>query len=95
MYTVVRPFIDRFGYSGILELFLFVYLGSFLAISLIFYFLYFRPIMDPAAPGNPIKEAHRYALRFSLVVLFIYLVWSDRLWLLLGELQALLNGFLG
>lgn len=63
-----------------MDVFLFIYLGSFLIVSLIFYFVYYRSLSDPLPLKAPLKESHRYALRFSLVVLFIYLVWSDRLW---------------
>jgi len=80
MVTVVRPFIDRYGYTGVLNVFLLIYLGSFLAISFIFYFLYFRPMMDPLPVKTRIKETNRYALKFSLAILFIYLVWSGRFW---------------
>lgn len=78
--TIIRPFLDRYGFGGVIEMALLVYLGSFLLISVAYYFLYFRPYLDPV----PLRETHRHALRFSLVVLFVYLVWSDRIWGLLG-----------
>ncbi len=100
MFTVIRPFIERFGYMGVVDVFLFIYLFSFLSISLIFYFVYLRPIKDPAPLKLPIRETHYYALRFSLTILFVYLVWSDRLWplldggvKLLGRLAAELRAF--
>jgi hypothetical protein len=84
--TVIRPFIDLYGYRGIAETFLFIYLGSFLFISALFYFVYYRPTLDPMPLRTPLRETHRTAIRFSLTVLFIWLVWTDRLWALLSDL---------
>lgn len=95
VFTVIRPFIERFGYMGVVDVFLFIYLFSFLSISLIFYFVYLRPIKDPAPLKLPIRETHRYALRFSLTVLFVYLVWSDRLWPLLERCLSQLRLVVG
>jgi len=92
VFRVIRPFLDQYGPIGIVDVFLFIYLGSFLIILMIFYFVYYRPLVDPFPLKSPLRETHRYALRFSLVAVFIYLVWSDRLWPLLQSVVDLIGG---